>query len=247
MNKQIIVLSIILFGNFCWSQQTKGIIKYKKTYINRLSTNKNFLNKNKNNPEFVRKVKEIDSKKSDLVKELRFELIFKDSVSVFKAQNILELENNRFYSFAIGPEGGNVYYTSKKNIRKIDAYGEVFLVEYPRQEWKLYDEEKKIGEYTCYKATTTETVKGRNGIIKTPVEVWYAPKINIPHGPLGYSNLPGLIIELSMRNYKYYVSEIMLNSSKEIQIKKPTQGKIVTKDEFEEIGLKAMSNFKKVF
>lgn len=62
---------------------------------------------------------------------------------------------------------------------------------------------------------------------------------------LGYIGLPRLIIELSMYNFKYYVSKIALNSSKENSIKIPTQGKVITKEEFEEIGLKVMSEFKK--
>lgn len=247
MNRQVIILVIVLFGNFCWSQQSKGIIKYKKTHINVMSENKAFLDKYKSNQEFIRKVKEIDSNKSDLVKNLDFELTFKENESIFKVKNILELENNRFYSFAIGPEGSVIYYTGKKDIRQIDAYGELFLVENPKQKWKLYKEERKIGEYLCYKATTIKIVKGRKGIVETLVEAWYVPSINIPLGPLGYNGLPGLIIELSMHNYKYSVSEIKLNPNEDIHIEKPTKGKAVTKNEFESIGVKMMNNFKKGF
>lgn len=250
MNKHILVLSIILSVNFCWAQQTKGIVIYKKEYINTMSSNTEFLNKNKNNPDFIRKVKEIDVQKGEIVNELRFKLVFDNNASIFKVQNFLELENNRFYSFAIGPEGSNIYYTNKKNkenIRQVDAYGDLFLVDYPVQEWELSSETKKIGAYTCYKAITIQTVNGKKGITKTRVEVWYTPEIAIPFGPLGYNGLPGLIVELSMHNYKYYVIKIELNSDEKINIKKPTQGKIVTKEEFEKIGLKAMSDFKKGF
>lgn len=250
MNKHILILAIILSVNFCWAQQTKGIVIYKKEYINVMSTNSEFLNKYKNNQEFIRKVKEIDFNKGEVVRELRFELVFENYVSIFKAKDFLELENNKFYSFAIGPEGSIIYYTNQKNkqnISQTDAYGELFLVESPMHEWELSNETKKIGDYTCYKATTYKIIKGRKGITKTPVEAWYTPKIAVPFGPLGYNGLPGLIIELSMHNYKYYVSKIELNSSKEISIKKPTQGKVVTKEEFEEIGIKTMNEFKKGF
>ena len=121
------------------------------------------------------------------------------------------------------------------------------MVEYPIQEWQLSNETKKIGAYTCYKATTMKIVNGRKGIIKTPVEVWYTPEIVIPFGPLGYNGLPGLIMELSMYNYKYYVSKIDLNTEKEVAIKKPTKGKKVTEAEFKEIGIETMSSYKRGF
>ncbi len=248
MKKKIIVILALFSLNSILSQNLTGKVIYKKEYTNTMSLNSEFLNKYKNNQEFIRKVKEIDSNKEELVRELKFELVFENNVSLFKVQDFLELENNKFYSFTIGPEGSIIYYTNQKNkenIKQKNAYGELFLVEYPMQEWELINETKKVGEYTCYKATTIKTVKGRKGIINTPVEAWYTPEIAIPFGPLGYNGLPGLIIELSMYNYKYYVSKIALNSGNEMNIKKPTQGKVVSKKEFEEIGLKVMSEFKK--
>jgi GLPGLI family protein len=250
MSKIILVLTIILSVNFCLAQQTKGRVIYKKEYTDVMSSNKEFLNKNKNNPEFIKKVKDIDFNKSEIVSKLHFDLFFDNYISIFKVNDFLELETNKFYRFAIGPEGSIIYYTdqkNKQNIRQIDAYGELFLVGFSAPKWELSNESKKIGEYTCFKATAFNITKGRKGIIKTPIEAWYTPEVAIPFGPLGYNGLPGLIIELSMHNYKYFVSKIELYSKQKNIIKKPTQGKVVTKEEFEEIGLKAMSDLKKMF
>ena len=184
------------------------------------------------------------------IKDIKFYLKFNNVESLFIADRFLEIETNRFYKVAFGPEGSRTYYTNKGdslNIQQIDAYGELFLVDYPRNVWKLLNETKKIGNYTCYKATTIKKTKGRKGLIETPVEVWYTPEISIPFGPLGYNGLPGLIVELSMLNFKYYVSSIELNSENEMIIKKPSQGKKITKEQFEEIGIGAMDNFKKSF
>jgi len=143
-----------------------------------------------------------------------------------------------------------VYFTDTKtqeNIQQIDAYGDLFLVAYPQIEWQLHNETKKIGNFNCYKATIIKEVKGSNGLIKIPIEAWYTPELAIPFGPLGFNGLPGLIVELSMRNFKYTIQKIALNPTDEIKIKKPTNGKKITKQEFESIGLNATSDFKKGF
>ncbi len=54
-------------------------------------------------------------------------------------------------------------------------------------------------------------------------------------------------MELSMYNYRYYVIKIELNPKNEVIVKKPTQGKKVTEEEFREIGKKAMESLKKGF
>lgn len=57
------------------------------------------------------------------------------------------------------------------------------------QEWNLnYDELKKIGNFTCNKATLY--FRGRNYI------AWYDINIPIPFGPWKFNNLPGLILEI---------------------------------------------------
>ncbi|RXP56165.1 GLPGLI family protein [Lutibacter sp. HS1-25] len=250
MKKKQIVLLLIVTINFCFAQNKRGTIIYKKEIIEFLSEKEGFeINKEKR-PKYYKTVLFIDQNTKRTIKDIEFSLKFNNVESIFRADVFLELETNRFYKVALGPEGSKIYYTnqiSEQNIEQIDAYGELFLISYPQNEWVLYNETKKIGEYTCYKATTIKKTKGRKGIIDTPVEVWYTPDINIPLGPLGYNGLPGLIVELSMLNYKYYVSKIDLNSKVEINIKKPTQGKVLSKEEFEEIGVKAMDNFKKSF
>ena len=250
MAKYILTIILILALYKCFSQNNIGIVTYKKQILEYLSEQEDFIKKTEKRPKYYNNVLTIDLNTKQLLKDVNFYLKFNKDEAIFEAENILEIENNNFYKMAIGTEGSIIYYTNQKNkenIKQTNAYGELFLVEYPMQEWELVNETKKIGEYTCYKATTIKTVKGRKGIINTPIEAWYTPEIAIPFGPLGYYGLPGLIIELSMYNYKYCVSKTELNSDKEINIKKPTQGKIVTNVEFEEIGLKAMSEFKKGF
>jgi GLPGLI family protein len=250
MFKNYVFIVFVFLLKPCFSQNNSGVITYKKDVLKYLSDNKEFKKKEISNPEYYNNVLKIDENVKQLLENLEFNLIFKGDESIFKVHNFLEIENNKYYGFAIGPEGSNIYYANKKNkenIRQVDAYGDLFLVDYPVQEWELSSETKQIGAYTCYKARTIKTVKGRKGIIKTPVEVWYTPEIAIPFGPIGYGGLPGLVMELSMNNYRYYVIKIELNPKNEIIIKKPTQGKKVTEEDFREIGKKAMESLKKGF
>ncbi len=54
--------------------------------------------------------------------------------------------------------------------------------------WVLQKETKKIGNFSCQKATTT--FRGRNYI------AWFAKEIPVPFGPWKFKNLPGLILEI---------------------------------------------------
>lgn len=58
-----------------------------------------------------------------------------------------------------------------------------------KQEWELVNEEKKIGNFVCFKATCD--FRGRS------YTAWYASTIPISFGPWKFKGLPGLIIELA--------------------------------------------------
>ncbi len=65
------------------------------------------------------------------------------------------------------------------------------LLEYeePAQAWQLVNEESKISNLTCKKATIN--YKGRNWT------AWYSTEINLPYGPYKFGGLPGLIVKIS--------------------------------------------------
>ena len=67
--------------------------------------------------------------------------------------------------------------------------GNYFLVSdsYNPYQWKITEETKKIGGYSCTKATTS--FRGRDWI------AWFAPEIPLPYGPWKLYGLPGLIME----------------------------------------------------
>ena len=70
----------------------------------------------------------------------------------------------------------------------------------PPIKWNLkYKETKKIGKYTCKKATAT--FRGTN------IEAYYTQEIPVSIGPYKFKGLPGLILEITTVgiNYRYWV------------------------------------------
>lgn len=250
MKKKLIYIFLFLIIYNSQAQLYKGYVYYQKESLKYLSKEEDFLKENEKQPDFLRNVSLIDKNVKFILEDLRFELVFNKHESIFKADEYLELEKNRFFRAALGPEGSAVYYnnlTEEVYLRQHDAYGEKFLIQTPKISWAHTNEVKKIGSYQCYKATAVVITNGMNGIIKYNIVAWYAPELSIPFGPLGFSGLPGLIMELEYQQTRYYVSKIDLSSKDKIEIKKPTQGKVVTKEEFDNIGNKIMKSLKNGF
>jgi GLPGLI family protein len=251
MKKNILTILFMLFYFIAFSQNNSGVITYKKDMYKRYQgVAKKFETYRKTKPKFFNNVMDMESKAYSLAKEVNFYLKFNKVEAIFKAENVLEIENNISYGLVLGPEGSGVYYynnQNKESITQLDAYGELFLIKNEPLKWQFINETKKIGKYLCYKATTTKITNGSKGEIKYPVIAWYTPEIPIQFGPLGFNGLPGVILELEVYNVNYIASIIVLNPAKKVHIKKPTHGKVVTKKEFDEIGIGTMKNFKKGF
>lgn len=240
MKKIIFILAFIFINNiFC--QTDKGVIQYKKVRLKKVF-NQNKKQKSKNFNTFAK----IENSINEIQKKLTFNLLYNRGESHFEVQKKMEVSENKFFKMSLGPDGISKFYNSKNEILKsIYIFGEKFLISKSNYKWTLKTDTKKINKYTCYKAVTIEKMKTRNGIKNILVEAWYAPEINIPFGPIGYSGLPGLILELKKDNIKYYVTSINLNQRKKILVKKPTNGKKVTQEEYYDIAINAMKNFRK--
>ncbi|RIA10711.1 GLPGLI family protein [Flavobacteriaceae bacterium MAR_2010_72] len=97
------------------------------------------------------------------------------------------------------------------------------------------NEEKKEGEE---KADTTKT---NNPIaeVEVPKQIivtaWYTPQIPINQGPGEYWGLPGLILEVNADRTTILCSKIVINPQEKQEIKRPSKGKSVTRDEYNAI------------
>jgi len=79
------------------------------------------------------------------------------------------------------------------------------------------------------------------------ITAWYTPQIPISQGPGEYWGLPGLILEVSADRTTILCSKIVMNPSEKDEIKAPTKGKEVTKQEYNKIIKKKMEEMSEMF
>ena len=169
-------------------------------------------------------------------KKISFSLVFNKKASLFSMNEMIEDEDTSLAKIFSG--ANSTFYTevgTEKKIKQTEGAFGKFIINYThRTDWNLENESKLINSYLCYKATSELIVTNSKGTFKFPVTAWYCPSIPFSYGPNGYDGLPGLILELQERFTVYGVEKIDL-STNEIVIEKPTKGKIVTQEEFNEI------------
>lgn len=142
--------------------------------------------------------------------------------------------------------------------------------------WKMESETKQIGGYNCFKATAVRPVSKsdiRNFRPKEPakdekaksdkekttsimeeieipdnvtVTAWYTPEIPVSQGPESYWGLPGLILEANDGKTTILCSKIVLNPKDKAAIKAPTNGKVTSQKEFDEIVVKKMEELRQM-
>lgn len=247
MKKNIIFFIFLSFILKVNSQNINGVIEYKKTY------HKSFKEMNQslkeNDPKKFEEYNNIWEDSKNLLDKVKFILIFNRLESIFKAEKIVDHDINEFdLQFALGSFGSSIFYTNLlKNsyIMQTDDYGERFLVEMPKIDWEITSESKIINGNYCFKAISSTNTMGRYGNIKRIVEAWFTKDIPLSYGPIGFGGLPGLIIELVYDNEVY--TFVSINYNKNLKIIKPVKGIQVTKEEFDNIGLNKIKNYKSMF
>lgn len=133
-----------------------------------------------------------------------------------------------------------------------EMMGKRFLImdSLPNYEWKIGNETKQIGDYTCRKATYTKISEAKRfatGMEEMEVvqdtiatEAWFTMDIPVSHGPVQYYGLPGLILELKVNGRHYICTAVKLNYKEVEKMEVPDQGKKVNEKEFEAITEKKM-------
>lgn len=162
----------------------------------------------------------------------------------------------------VNTAGSDLLYKNTKENRytnQNEVFGKVFLIKdsLSSLDWKLEKDTKNIGEYTCFKATTTrEEQVMRSGISvngdkdlneeqepetrEVTVTAWYTPQIPVNNGPANYFGLPGLILEINDGSETIVCSKIVINPENKTKITEPDKGKEVNQAEFDEIMEKKM-------
>jgi GLPGLI family protein len=205
--------------------------------------------------------------------EKTYILTFNKAESTFYEDEKLDAMSGATDSWGKNFTPGEQYKNVKTNsqVQNQEFYGKKFLVKDKLQpiEWKMGKETKQIGNYTCFKATasiptneltwynfswdrlrnnqesdSTAVESAEPEIKMTEVEAWYTPQIPVSHGPLEYWGLPGLILEVSADNTTMLCSKIILNPEETVEIVAPDKGKEVTKNEYQEIIVNKMKEFR---
>lgn len=111
----------------------------------------------------------------------------------------------------------------------------VFVKKSITKDWTITTETKMIDSYKCFKATNTYQVISPNKVFNHPVIAWFCPDLPYNHGPNGYGNLPGLILDLQIRNVVYGVKKIVFNSKEDFSLNELKNIKTLTQQEVDEI------------
>jgi len=165
------------------------------------------------------------------------------------------------HTMRYGPGKKYTNLKDKSVIEERDIYDKQFIVadSVRKFDWKLENETKQIGNYTCYKATHTIKIEppteeakkkaeesGINLLDMLPkkdiiITAWYTPEIPVSHGPSEFWGLPGLMLEVQTDRTTFVCSKLTLNPKEKPEIKAPDKGKKVTQEEYFEIMRKKMN------
>jgi GLPGLI family protein len=166
-------------------------------------------------------------------------------------------------SMTSGPQYKNI--KDRLLLQEQELFGKQFLVKdsLSKFEWKMEGASKQIGQYMCFKATTTKTVNAENAFsfrrpseeekteVKPTKEIeivaWYTMQIPVSQGPDDYWGLPGLILEVSADKTIILCSKIVINPEEKEEIKMPSKGKEISKADYEEIVKKKTEEMRENF
>jgi len=209
--------------------------------------------------------------------EKTYTLNFNQVESTYKEEERLSAPGQgggRFGGMMSSFTGGAKYKNTKEAIvlEETEFFGKKFLISESGEKpaWKVGSETRKIGNYTCFKATLVKEDNafsfssfGRRGSQKndsdkkvakkseTPktitITAWYTPQIPVSQGPGEYWGLPGLILEVSSGKTTILCTEITMNPKEKVAFKKPEKGKKVTRSEYNKIVTKKMKEMREQF
>lgn len=227
---------IFIFGSFYLSAQVKQI---KVDYTLKIAREKDLFNNNAY-------LKEAYEKSVNNTQPIMFSLVINNVGSIFYFNSNLSMADAHISNFskALASYGGEVYNIKNDTILKQNQFLEknVLVIEKKKTDWVLTNETKMIDTYLCYKATNKYVVDNGSKVFRHPVVAWYCPNLPYNYGPNGYGNLPGLILELQVRNASYGVSKITFDDDSNINFDFIKKATIITEQELDE-KLKEMNGF----
>lgn len=263
------LLVLLFVTSLSYSQEFQGKAYYfSKTIFSDDLKEENSESKKKVDPAFEKALQEALKEAS----EKSYLLTFNKSECIYEQEQQLEkpkaASGEMQISVSISSSEGRKYINAKNKTSSIEdaILGKEFIIveNIEKPDWKLVDETKKIGDYTCFKAKLTipvsdkqkkeyeeflkkEEIKSSLFKMEEPKEkiitAWYTPEIPVSFGPNNYWGLPGLILEINEPETIILCSKVVLNS-KGTTIKIPNKGQKVSQKEFDAIQKKKYDSMK---
>ena len=162
-------------------------------------------------------VREMFQKAGENFKFLRYTLNIKDDKSLFfMNEGVLnDAEHNPRLTIALAGVHGRIFTSTAENLllHETDTYGQEFLIssEFDAIDWSITGETKMIGNLKTFQATASETYQADGERRSWELSAWFAPQINGQFGPLGFGNLPGLIVGIVKSRKNLYNEQIQRN------------------------------------
>lgn len=180
----------------------------------------------------------------DVSRQLEYKLVFKG-----KEANFYQEKNNILDKMAINMANAlsevskNIYLNLNTNslLNELNADGvlvkekEFVVKDSINKNWVITNESKLIGEYLCYKATTTKKINKTDSEVVENVTAWFCPALPYSFGPSKYAGLPGLILEIKEKNIAFVIKNIQLQNIEDVLITIPTAKKEITQEEYNKI------------
>jgi hypothetical protein len=121
-----------------------------------------------------------------------------------------------------------------------ELLGRTFRIpeERPKYSWKLTGEQATFLGHPVFQATARQD--------STSLEAWFTPDIPISAGPAQYGGLPGLILTLAVDSNRIVYTATAIDTTTAIgQLKAPSDGSKVTREEYEKIVKEKMDEIAK--
>ncbi len=271
MNRFIITITlmVLLVSTGMLGQDFQGKATYFSKYIYKSEK------KLTDEVDKIREDKELDEALKIAMKkssEKTFTLLFNKHEAVYEENEELEKPSapSGGFSVSISMTGGGKKYMNTKekiSLEEDEVFEKEFLIEEPlvQPDWKLINESKKIGEYSCFKAELIVPVtdvqkqnyqdflkreEKKPALFKMEepkdkvITAWYTPEIPMSFGPDNYWGLPGLILEINEENMIILCSKVVLNTKSKLNVKRPKKGDKVSQKEFDAIQKKKLDSMK---
>lgn len=221
-----ILFVLILLPIFGLKAQQKGKITYE------LVVTKNPDGKKKKNSEQFQLNTEENAL---LLNKMEIEVFFDEENSYFPAIMGYD-DNNAMAAFGLKKD---IFVSNreKASFLPTDYNGEKVLRRKGNYDWKIHSETKKIGKYLVHKATAKYYNK--------ELIAWYASEFPYSYGPVGFFGLPGLILEIGVKEELLYAYRFKkLRFSKKNQVKKAPNLRVVSSEEMNKYYIEYYKNLK---